>query len=596
MKSLPVNPLRWLVCLAGALLLQNSGTTSALAAETETAPTPTPYQTNFWKKEWPPMSAKELRVRSITNILFEGSTLKFTMRFYDWSSPRYGGRVIEEVLKVEVLNKLTGNPYPATFLSSSPAKVMAETNHAYRLSYELETSRIPPGTTLTLKVATIFGEKLAQYFGENQAWCEERIEVMQEHLGTNLPTALNDQFVRQQNLLAQDMKISSIKGILRPLETGLKAPLQDANFLAELRTNDCWPLLTNIMARKFQNDSNDCVLAFLDQHTSTNAVGLLTNDVNKASFIFQALMLRQFVSALQTKGHTTSESADGKSNASSDKPAEAADTPPFPGSGRIGGFLTFVEKIEQLPYKQVASNLGQGIANHFSVFRVTFLNTATNSVMLYGEQIKFLCRANAFSYKNPSSYRRLLVKVPEESFLIRTNKANGVYWRGKFISKAKGGVEELPQELTFRPIPLSFMIRGYEDREFHTIQAGIYRTMDTVADVSTALIPFGNAYTWGKDYAAGAGIFSGIFIPSARKLFGNSTEVQKQAFLLESMPQYVELEVGQSLSKLVYFPRHGYDKMVKDRVMFISEFGKAHEMSVQAAILIKPKEEREKPQ
>ena len=415
------------------------------------------------------------------------------MRFYDWSSPRYGGRVIEEVLKVEVLNKLTGNPYPATFLSSSPAKVMAETNHAYRLSYELETSRIPPGTTLTLKVATIFGEKLAQYFGENQAWCEERIEVMQEHLGTNLPTALNDQFVRQQNLLAQDMKISSIKGILRPLETGLKAPLQDANFLAELRTNDCWPLLTNIMARKFQNDSNDCVLAFLDQHTSTNAVGLLTNDVNKASFIFQALMLRQFVSALQTKGHTTSESADGKSNASSDKPAEAADTPPFPGSGRIGGFLTFVEKIEQLPYKQVASNLGQGIANHFSVFRVTFLNTATNSVMLYGEQIKFLCRANAFSYKNPSSYRRLLVKVPEESFLIRTNKANGVYWRGKFISKAKGGVEELPQELTFRPIPLSFMIRGYEDREFHTIQAGIYRTMDTVADVSTALIPFGNA-------------------------------------------------------------------------------------------------------
>jgi len=76
-----------------------------------------------------------------------------------------------------------------------------------------------------------------------------------------------------------------------------------------------------------------------------------------------------------------------------------------------------------------------------------------------------------------------------------------------------------------------------------------------------------------------------------RSCFGDATVVQKQAFLLESMPQYVELEVGQSISKLVYFPRMATTRWWKDRVMFISEFGKEHEMSVKAAILIKPKGE-----
>jgi hypothetical protein len=579
-------------------------TTFCLAADKELT-TPPPYKTNFWRADWPSITLREPRVEAVADISIADDELAFAVVLEPGFAPEYAGKPMGEVILAELSAKETGTIYPVRFLSSSPDTVRAGTNQLYRLRYHVDSSLIPAGMTMRLEAATIYRKQLMEYFKANLLWSQSRLSEVYTLLGTNLPAKLRKDVLLEQRLIPvntiatnedlvphtprlpreqQNQLNVGVDMFAQRLREAITNTPTATNFPAEIRSEPCWTNIIQYIGEHFTRDTNDCGLSFLVNETATNGLEALKTNESRMSFVVNALMYRGLQSFRYLSGNAEQEGEEKTG-------AKAKD---FVFGGRIAGFTNFIANLEQLPYKQVVSNLGQGIANHFSVFRVTFLNDSTNSVLLYGEQIRFLCRARLYSYHSSASYFRLLEKVPEESFTL-TATATGGTWHSKLRNSPEGEITEQAEPILLRPIPLNFMIRGYEDREFHTTKAAVYRTLDVAADITTALIPFGNAHSWGKDYANGAGIFSGIFVPATKKLFGSATEVQKQTFLLESLPQYVELEVGQSLSKLIYFPRHGYDKLVQDRVLFISEFGKKQEMTIRAAILIKPKDEKRTP-
>jgi hypothetical protein len=128
---------------------------------------------------------------------------------------------------------------------------------------------------------------------------------------------------------------------------------------------------------------------------------------------------------------------------------------------------------------------------------------------------------------------------------------------------------------------LTFLTSGFDIRQFYTTKAWIFRAFDTTANIASGVIPFVNM----ANYANYAGIYSGLAVPSVKKLFGDMTDIQRQIFLQESMPQYLELKVGQSVSKLVYLPRFGSEKIAENRVVFISELGNEQNFHILAAMI-----------
>lgn len=257
----------------------------------------------------------------------------------------------------------------------------------------------------------------------------------------------------------------------------------------------------------------------------------------------------------------------------------------FEWTGRISGFGVLVEKLESLPEKEVASNFGRGIANHFHVFRVALLNTNASSVLVYGDQISLKCKAQEFTFSEPKDFKKLISSVPSRDLHIISIGENDSrrIWKTSKEGNGRGIVREMPANLLARPYTLNFLIRGYEDREFNTTKARVFRSISVIGDTAAALIPF-----IGKQgYSDGSGLFSGVFVPGTKKLFGDSTEVQRQTFLLESMPPYVEIETGQSISKYIYFPKYGLTGVKQDKVVFLTEFGDALSMEVRVAYLVK---------
>ena len=98
---------------------------------------------------------------------------------------------------------------------------------------------------------------------------------------------------------------------------------------------------------------------------------------------------------------------------------------------------------------------------------------------------------------------------------------------------------------------LSLVSGAWDLRNFNTTQSRCYRFLDTLANVGSSVVPIVN----NNNYRDVASIFAGVADPSIKKYFGDMTDSQQQIFLRESMPELLELKVGEEASKLVYFSR-----------------------------------------
>jgi len=151
-------------------------------------------------------------------------------------------------------------------------------------------------------------------------------------------------------------------------------------------------------------------------------------------------------------------------------------------------------------------------------------------LLLYGEQIKFLCRGKAFSYQSRPVTTVLLTTVPEKSLLVRNEPGNEcLLGSGKFGDRPAAGRRNVGLAYVSAD-PAVVHDSSYEEREFHTTTARIYRTMDIVADASTALSIQTLPTPGRRPNASGLGDFQRNFVPAAKKLFGDATGRQSRPF------------------------------------------------------------------
>jgi hypothetical protein len=216
--------------------------------------------------------------------------------------------------------------------------------------------------------------------------------------------------------------------------------------------------------------------------------------------------------------------------------------------------------------------------------------------LLYGDKISVPCTYLECTYNSIPDHDKLLNHAPNDGawgFHITTNAvvstvltnwvvcnvitnqlynnvSGGFAWerRSWCLAKHYGGIATVVSNGCIRiPYWKSLLDAGYDKREFDTTKARVLRTMDVVANSLTAVIPFVNSAT----YANSAGIFSGIAQPGVRKLWGDASSIQRHTFDTESMPQYLPLKIGESVTKLIYLPRFGWDQ--GDYVEFIHKIG-----------------------
>ena len=741
-----------------------------------------PRFTNFWKSEWPPRSVVNglppLTIGEVFDVKVERSAISFNVRFTEDNGSVRGFTNasetgftlnLEKVLNAEMQPKDQESWTHFETLSVTPQYLDSK-----KLDYRVLAS-LPKGAkqapgTFTLRVSTCYIEAAKDYAIANFEWCSNRLSGLR--IGTNLEPLINaekaevDLFheryssAKWQNSHRADIKANLEKYANDTNLPGLSAKLNSA------ATN-----LSSLLSKAI-NTQDDKILSFLAMQLTETNYSNLTNELhstnstivasaqNTRNALFWVLLARMNANGILAMRSLKSGTGAGElgNNKGGGDGSAATDFQIF--AGKIAGFTNFVQRVEQLPYKEVAMNLGQGIANHFTVLRVVFLNRTTNDLLLYGDRIRFDCHAREYSYDSPSAYKYLLRKVPEESVRLLPSKAQMAVattqfpqtdappprppsefpkgttqtqpspkvtaskmaeaagsmssvsewlnqastntldasktlknvsskiqkvsrqdadvakylrsdstnvatfgtnvtkaamvvsnaavrlqattnelaelqkhfdeahakvvqaerqitsqkqsaefvereiqrlaeklgspktnqlgqWTTLHGSKPCGEVFDTKELFQFTPIPLTFLIGGFDSREFATSKAKTFRILDLVANSASAAIPFVNI----KAYADYTGIYSGIALPLIKKCVGDMTEIQRQSFLQESLPQYQELKVGQTVSKLVYLPRFGADKLKKDRVVFVSEVGDKNNFHIAAAMIKNLEEE-----
>jgi hypothetical protein len=118
------------------------------------------------------------------------------------------------------------------------------------------------------------------------------------------------------------------------------------------------------------------------------------------------------------------------------------------------------------------------------------------------------------------------------------------------------------------PVPKLIVSNGFDQREFRRPKNLFFRLLNGAGNVSKALIPIVDA----SDYSAAVGLAFGVVTPSVKEIWGDSSELQRQTFLNDTLDTYTELKRGQSVSKVVFLPRFGIDGLEHENtVEFLSK-------------------------
>jgi len=578
-----------------------------------------PDFTKFWQKDWPARFTvlPPLRLSEISSPVATDGKVTFAVKFLTDSKtgllkdftdvptnlPSLLALDLATILEANILTTGSKTNFPITILSVTPNHITTGvTNYVVTGQYDPRISE-QPAASYTLRVGTKLIDASRNFAQANALWSSNSIAallVIEDASSQDLASfwATEQQLAQGgfkpswvASLVAGEIRgevtnaVDAPDSILKTLPAPIKSTYGDyytpylsidgngnseggvqdknvLNFLNGLVTSDNYHSLTNNLQSK---DANTQAKA---ESTRRQLFWAL------ASIFHQNLVIAERSSKDLTAKQSINDSTD-------DGSVSRALT--FPSADQILGFTNFVDKIEQLPYKEVEMNLGQGIAHHFIVVSVKFQNTTTNDLLLYGDAINYDCKAKQYSWNSPKAFKYLLEHVADESFtIIQTNSTNSnLQWTTRHGSAPLGNIYENDGALSFRPIPLTFLTSGFDIRQFYTTKAWIFRAFDTTANIASGVIPFVNM----ANYANYAGIYSGLAVPSVKKLFGDMTDIQRQIFLQESMPQYLELKVGQSVSKLVYLPRFGSEKIAENRVVFISELGNEQNFHILAAMI-----------
>ena len=500
----------------------------------------------------------------------------------------------------------TGSKVDFLLKSISPTKLDVKT-YDYNVILTVDPSQTFEGKNLQLEVTTIYREQMNKYVQTNLLWMGQALKnLAASNLSLGLPEAALANLPKlqegSQNILASlanevrnltnSSNADSLYNILTNLPNG---NLYRANLkLTALTNRSAWGSNAASNSTNFNRflvmETNLYMLRDLADWRNTNQA-VKTNDADLDTDIFTVLADRFYYFNYLEKA-VKSASGEILNPTESLAGADAS----FIWTGQIIGFGNFIESVQPMDYKDVQSTLGQGIANYFYVVSVIFLNTNANDVLLYGDKISVPCTYLECTYNSIPDHDKLLNHAPNDGawgFHITTNAvvstvltnwvvcnvitnqlynnvSGGFAWerRSWCLAKHYGGIATVVSNGCIRiPYWKSLLDAGYDKREFDTTKARVLRTMDVVANSLTAVIPFVNSAT----YANSAGIFSGIAQPGVRKLWGDASSIQRHTFDTESMPQYLPLKIGESVTKLIYLPRFGWDQ--GDYVEFIHKIG-----------------------
>lgn len=475
--------------------------------------------------------------------------------------------------------------------------LLDETQPVYTVRLSLREGSFRYGSRLQAKVRTEF-DVLRDKSTQNQlAWLDRAISTFMRSTNANISghlfatvEALKSSVIEETNaanyinLILSNLQTSATNLSTTALNLALTNPAM-SNVAIELGDNTTW------FSKVYGNPTNRQFTSVIE-HLRTAPQPLTAQQVSE---VLWALSLRKLAYVRKVfpifSNFVSAESiAKAQTDAARISTVTAVATA-NPSNEKIFGFTNVVSDVELLPTKEVGMNLGNGIRDHFYVVRVTFLNTNTSDVLIYGDRIIFKCDSTLYSWDSPSDHKRLVGSIPDRDlFIIPSPEESGstnsnAYRIGKWSSSkagiAGGQVYKQYTNLNFNAYSMEFLIRGYDTREFHTKKATVFRSLGAVADTATGLIPFLSS----QRYSDGAGIFSGIVLPGAKKLLGDASEIQKQTFLTHSMPQYLELKIGQTMSKLIYLPRYGQEVRIPGRIAFIASIGRPNDLEFKVALI-----------
>ncbi len=596
---------QWLTRITPFFMLGLFHSGSLTAAE----PMPPPFLTNFWRAEWPPLQPNgmpPLRIRSVENVKAGKGTLDFTVKFY--APGTLGGASIivpsesvaslptnwlrgapASLLTVNVASALTNRVGDIVVVRAEPP-VIELTRTEYRLSANFRVfGPEKESEQLRLQVGTIYEDALVKCAQANQIWCEEKLELLKKTFtstDTNQTIAYFAERAAVDSGFNIDGNQAAITATLKGrVETAGKRPNGVLNALAPSYGNDVKRAILALQTSHF----DDQILGFLVSQLSGTSFTDLTNKLqtatgdekirasDKRDDLFWVLLMRHLGASIRSA--QSLRRVEGLTTVASTASSEVKEVEFTSFKGRIIGFTNFVESIEQLTTKDAAHDLGRGIADNFIAVWVKFNNQSTNDLLLYGDRVEFGCTTEVVTPVDSSGYRLLIGKTPDTVFDrvgTATNKL-ATRWTGKIV----GVAEPVSQPMKFTPIPLSYLIAGFDKRVFDTTKARVFRGLDTAASIATGVIPFVGT----KTYADYTGIFTGIGLPSAKKLIGDMTDIQRNTFLQHSLPQYMELKRGQTVAKLVYLPRFGADKIQTGKVVFIRNLGDKQSFKIHAAMI-----------
>jgi hypothetical protein len=314
---------------------------------------------------------------------------------------------------------------------------------------------------------------------------------------------------------------------------------------------------TNAFAYFLTTNSLNC----LSQSLAGCPTNLDTND------LVLKLQLVALLKCQQYFGHQASKAPYGIKSASDELKEAVQAFVPFSSSftGEIIRFTNIVSGVDVMTESDAADNFGPGVADNFIVVSVNFQNTTTNSLLIYGDGVKCEVSYNGYTYEDPRSHRFLEKHVEADIRAITNGNPNIKKWENTGWGSYSGTYQICEGTMEVKPFELSLLTGSFDIRQFRTSKQRAYRFMNTAGNIASSLIPFVNS----QNYANITGIITGTGVPQIEKFFGDMTDTQRQNFLLESMPQYLELKVGQSVNKYVYFPLHGKDGIVPNQVVYI---------------------------
>jgi len=615
-----------LVLIVGILQVF-AGLTAAGAADD---PPPSPY--DYWKTNWPDYpelaNIKDvLKLGSITNVILSNNgVLDCTVTFTSTGglvrafNPYRSGDLnyyIANYTKLTTVNLTnyvniidlsvnsgTGKQSlkSAQIRSFSPP-YLSETTANYHLEIQSDTTIATGNQTnisVSLKLATVFGEAYEAYCDASEKWCTNRLGRLQTV--TNAAQLELDYYLGSMQPMT--LQSGGLVNLLRLIRANLATSLSITND-PELNADPivtAWRnqnLISNVSTAYFVTGTN--FMAALAAETSPSSLTILQSNLsstneqtrlranNLKQLLFWSLMDSSFCfSVIPKREYINDEPSDALVSLVLNSTNTAAEI--FAG-GSIIGFTNLVEEVEQLPPADVKADLGAGMADNFIVARVTFQNRTTNNLLLYGNSIIYSNLVSGYTWNDPASKKFLEECKADEDIqinsdhtwtaktgvLLTRNWLYGHCYEGRVVTSGDG--------FPSHPVQLSLVSGAWDLRNFNTTQSRCYRFLDTLANVGSSVVPIVN----NNNYRDVASIFAGVADPSIKKYFGDMTDSQQQIFLRESMPELLELKVGEEASKLVYFSRYGVDKKEGDQVLFIRQLGAAYKFSITAAIIVNSK-------